>query len=72
MNKTYRLENLDCAHCAAKMEEKAKKEKGVIAVQVNFLMQTMQLEAADADFAVVEARVIKVCRKVEPDCKIKG
>ena len=47
MKKTYRLENLDCAACAAKMEAAISKLDGVESVSVNFIMQKLTLEAPD-------------------------
>lgn len=71
MKKTYRLEDLDCAHCAAKMEEGIKKLPGVTDAHVNFLSQKMTIEAADEGFDDLMDQVVKVCRKIEPDCVIK-
>ena len=70
MKKTYRLENLDCAHCAAKMETAIRKLPGVTAASVNFLALRLTLEAEDARFDEVFAAAVEVCRKVEPDCRI--
>jgi copper chaperone CopZ len=70
MKKVYRLEDLDCAHCAARMEEKIGKLKGVIAVEVNFLAQQLVLEAEDAVFEKVLKEAAKICRKIEPDCRV--
>ena len=50
MKKTYRLENLDCAACAAKMEAAISKLDGVESVSVNFIMQKLTLEAPDERF----------------------
>ena len=71
MKKTYRLEDLDCAYCAAKMEEGIKKLPGVTDAHVNFLSQKMTIEAADEGFDELMDQVVKVCRKIEPDCVIK-
>lgn len=70
MKKTFELEDLDCAHCAAKMEEGIAKLEGVIAVSVNFLSQKLTLEAEDAVFEKVLKQAVKICRKIEPDCRI--
>ena len=72
MKKVFRLEDLDCANCAAKMERAIAKLNGVQAVSVNFMAQRLTVEAADEQFAQVMDRVRKVCAKVEPDCKIVG
>ena len=70
MRKVFVLEDLDCAHCAAKMEEGIKKIPGVVDASVNFMAQKMMLEAPDADFEKILKQAIKVCRKIEPDCRI--
>ena len=66
MKKTFKLIDLDCAHCAAKMEEAIKKLPGV-----NFLQQKFTLEASDDQFDEALKAAIKVCKDVEPDCTIK-
>ncbi len=70
MKKTYKLEDLDCASCAAKMEDGIKKIDGIINANVNFIMQSMTIEADDSIFDEIMDKVIKVCRKIEPDCNI--
>lgn len=70
MKKTFRLEDLDCAHCAARMEEKIKALGGVISAEVNFLAQQLVLEAEDGVFDKVLAEAAKICRKIEPDCRL--
>lgn len=70
MKKTYQLIDLDCAHCAAKMEESIKGIQGVTNATVNFLAQKMTIEAEDAAFENVVKQAVKVCKKIEPDCQI--
>lgn len=70
MKRVYRLEDLDCANCAAKMERAIGKIDGVSAVSVSFLTQKLTLEADEAHFEEIVDQVVKVCRKVEPDCRI--
>lgn len=70
MKKVFDLEDLDCANCAAKMEAGIKKIEGVIDASVNFMTQKMMLEAPDEAFDKILKQVVKVCRKVEPDCRI--
>ena len=70
MKKTYKIE-VDCANCAAKMEEAAKNTDGVATASVNFVMQKMTVEFAEgADPAVVMPKVREACKKVEPDCEV--
>lgn len=70
MRKTFELEELDCAACAAKMEDGIRKIEGVSYVQVNFLAQKLTLEAPDEIFEKVLKKAVAVCRKTEPDCRI--
>ena len=70
MKKTFMLEDLDCAHCAAKMEDAINKLEGVNKVTVNFLAQKMTVDAVDDRFDEIMQEIVKVCKKVEPDCRI--
>lgn len=70
MKKIYKLEDLDCANCAAKMERSVQKIDGVISVNVSFMTQRMTIDADDNRFDEIMNEVVKVCRKVEPDCRI--
>lgn len=70
MKKNYRLENLDCANCAAKMQEAIAKIKGVNEVNISFFTQKMTLDADDASFEDILKQAVKLCRKIEPDCHI--
>ncbi|MCQ2540179.1 MAG: cation transporter [Acetatifactor sp.] len=70
MKKTYKIE-VDCANCALKMEEAAKKVAGVAEATVSFMTQKMKVEFAEgADPKAVMADVVKACKKVEEDCEI--
>lgn len=71
MRKTYKLIDLDCAHCAAKMENAIKKIDGVTEASVSFLTQKLTVEAEDGRFEEIMKQVVKACKKVEPDCVIK-
>lgn len=70
MKKVFKLEELDCAHCAAKMQDAIAKIDGVNSVSINFLMQKMTLDADDAFFEDVLKKAQKAIKKVEPDCRI--
>ncbi len=70
MRKSFKLEDLDCANCAAKMQDAISKMPGVEKCTVNFMMQKMTLEAPDEQFDEVLEQAVAVCKKVEPDCKI--
>ena len=71
MKKTFKLTDLDCANCAAKMEAGIKKIDGVNDAAVSFLTQKMTVDADDARFEEIMDEVVAVCKKVEPDCEIK-
>jgi len=68
MKKTFKLIDLDCANCAAKMENAIKNLPGVTGATVSFLTQKMTIEADDVDAVMKD--VVKCCKKVEPDCEI--
>ncbi|MDE6662485.1 MAG: cation transporter [Lachnospiraceae bacterium] len=71
MEKTYKIE-VDCANCAEKMEDAAKKSEGVADATVSFMTQKMKVVFADGvDEKAVMKKVLKACRKVEPDCDIE-
>lgn len=71
MKKSYKIE-VDCANCANLMEEAARKTIGVANATVNFMTQKMIVEFADgSDAKSVMKNVLKVCKKVEPDCEIE-
>lgn len=68
MKRNYRIEGLDCAHCAAKMEKNVSKVKGVKEVSINFLTTKMMLDLEennlDETIAGIEAAVLKVDPRV--------
>lgn len=70
MKKKFKLTDLDCANCAAKMEEAINKIDGVTAATVSFIQQKMTIEAEDERFDEIMAQVVKVCKRIEPDCAI--
>lgn len=70
MKKTYKIE-VDCANCANKMEEAAKKTAGVKDATVNFMTLKMNVEFDEgSDPRAVMKDVLKNCKKVEDDCEI--
>ena len=70
MKKRFKLVDLDCANCAAKMEDAIKKVDGVKDATVSFVMHKMTVEADDARFDDIMKEIVKVCKRVEPDCEI--
>lgn len=70
MKKTFKLEDLDCANCAAKMEAAIRKIDGVTDVSVSFILQKMTIEAPDDVFERVVKDAVKAVRRVEPDTRV--
>lgn len=70
MKKTYKLTDLDCANCAAKMETAIKKIDGVSDASVSFMTQKLTVEADDDRFDEIMKQIVKACKRVEPDCVI--
>ncbi len=72
MKKTYKIE-VDCANCAAKMEDAANKVAGVEKATVSYMTQKMQVAFAEgAEPHAVMQEVLSACKKVEDDCEIFG
>ncbi|MDD4133398.1 MAG: cation transporter [Methanocorpusculum sp.] len=71
MKKTFKLENLDCADCAAIMENKIRKINGVTNVSISFMTQKLIIEADDSRFDAIVKEAAAVCKRVEPDCFIR-
>ncbi len=69
MKKKFACE-VDCANCAAKLEDALRRLDGVEEVSVNFLTQKLTLKAPDERFDAVLAEVLKTAAKVEPDTVI--
>lgn len=70
MRKSFKLDEIDCANCARKLQDELAKLDGVDAVSVNFMTQKLTLSAADERFDDVLDRVIALAAKIEPDCEI--
>jgi copper chaperone CopZ len=70
MKKTYRLENLDCASCAAKMETAIARIDGVSSATVSFMTQKLKIEADESRIGEIMEQAAKACRRIEPDCRI--
>lgn len=71
MKKTYKLIDLDCANCAAKMENAINKIDGVNKATVSFMTQKLSIDADDNRFDEIMKEVIFACNRIEPDCIIK-
>ena len=70
MKKVFKLEDLDCANCAAKMERAIAKIDGVASATVSFMNQKLTIEADEVRFDDIMKEVVKTCKRVEPDCRI--
>ncbi len=70
MKKTFNMENLDCANCAAKMEKAILKIDGVTSATVSFFAQKLVLEADDDKWDEVLHRASEAVRRVDADCRI--
>lgn len=70
MHKTFKLQDLDCANCAAKMQDAIGKLDGVQSARVNFMMQKLTLDADDSRFDAIVDEVERTIRSVEPDCTL--
>lgn len=70
MKKTFKMQDLDCANCAAKMENAIRKIAGVQSASVSFMTQKLIIEADEADFSRIVQEAKKAVSKVDPDCSI--
>lgn len=70
MKKIYKLQNLGCANCAAKMEREIKKLGGVKEATVNFMMSRLTIEADEDSMEDISKQAAAICRRIEPDCKV--
>ncbi len=68
MKKNFKLEGLDCANCAAKIEKNVKKIDGVKDATVSFFAQKLVLEADDDKFDEIVKEVAALVHRVDPDC----
>lgn len=70
MKKKFKMENLDCANCAAKMENAINRIDGVIEANISFMTQKITLEVEDDKFDEVLRLANEACAKVDRDCRI--
>lgn len=70
MRKAFKLQDLGCANCAAKMENAIKNIEGVKSASISFMTQKLVLEADDDRFEAVLDEAQHACKKFEPDCVI--
>lgn len=70
MKQSFRLQGLDCANCAARLERALNKLDGVAHASVNFLAQRLRLEAEDARWEGVLRDAKALVKKLEPDVTV--
>lgn len=70
MKKKFKMENVDCAHCAQKMEDAIKKINGVNDASVSFFAQKLMLDAEDDKFEAALQEAIKCVTNVDPDANV--
>lgn len=70
MKKVFRMVDLDCANCAAKMEDAVRRIDGVSDVRISFLSQKMTLEAEDARFDEIARLAAKACKRVDDEVEV--
>ena len=71
MKKVFKLEDLGCANCAAKMEREINKIDGVSNATVNFITQKLTIDSENQDFNDLIKAIQKTIKKIEPDCALK-
>ena len=70
MKKVYKLENLGCANCAAKMENSLKKLDGVNSASVSFMSARLTIDAEEENLPVILEKAQAIISKIERKCKI--
>lgn len=71
MKKVIAMQDLDCANCAAKMENGIKKIDGVNSVSISFMTQKMTLDIDETRAEQILKEIKTVCKRIEPDCILK-
>ena len=72
MKKVFKMQDLDCANCAAKMERAIEKIEGVQKVTISFLAQKMTIEADDERFDEIVKQAVACVKKVDSECEVLG
>ncbi len=70
MRKVFKMQDLECAHCASKMESDISKLDGVKKATISFMTQKLTIEADVDDFGALISQAQRICAKYEPDCVI--
>lgn len=70
MRKSFKLNDLECANCAAKMEQAIKGIEGVRSATISFMTSKLVLDADENCFETILDKAQRICTKIEPDCII--
>lgn len=70
MKKVYKMQNVDCAHCALKMQNNILKISGVSSASINFLTQKLVIELDENNLDEIMKAVLKACKAVDSDVEI--
>ncbi|MEY8562303.1 cation transporter [Eggerthellaceae bacterium 3-80] len=70
MRKSFKLQDLDCANCAAKMENAINEIEGVNSASISFMTSKLVLDANDDQFEQIIGKAQSLISKIEPDCTI--
>ena len=70
MKKTFKIEELCCANCAAKIEDRIKKLDCIKDANLAFMAERLTIEVDENDLEAAIAEIRKIIKKVEPDCRL--
>lgn len=70
MKKVFKIEELCCANCAAKLENAISKIEGVSKVSLNFIAEKLTIEAEEELFDEIMKECVRLAKRIEPDCRI--
>lgn len=70
MKKVFKIEELCCANCAAKLENAISKIEGVSKVSLNFIAEKLTIEAEEERFDEIMKECVRLAKRIEPDCRI--
>ena len=71
MKNIFKIKGIDCANCAAHLEEKIRKIEGVEEATISFFTEKMVIECSDEDKDEVMNKIKKLVKKEEPDATIE-
>lgn len=71
MKRVYKLEGLDCADCAAKLEKKIAAIEGITSANINFMTLKCTLEADAENMNEIACKAMEIIRIEEPDVEVK-